>query len=213
MIAAGVCLAGVAILVAPSVLTRVETASDRASSPAELGHRQVALVPGAGLTASGTPSAFLQSRLDGAIRLYRMGKVDGLLLSGDNSVAGYNEPAAMRTYALAHGIPAAAITVDDAGYNTYDSCYRARDVFGVKSAIVVTQSYHLPRAVYLCRSLGIDAAGLGMPDWGRYRLRVMAAVEARELLASVKAVWDADVSHPTPQVLGAPLPLHLDPAP
>ena len=141
-----------------------------------------------------------------------MGKVDGLLMSGDNHVASHDEPTAMRTYAIAHGVPAAAITLDYAGFDTYDSCYRARHIFGVRSAVVVTQSYHAPRAVYLCRSVGVDTDALTVPDWGRVPAAKMVHYQAREVLADVKAVWDADVTTPSPRYLGAHEQLHLQPA-
>ena len=118
----------------------------------------------------------------------------------------------MRTYAIAHGVPAAAITLDYAGFDTYDSCYRARHIFEVQSAVVVTQSYHAPRAVYLCRSVGVDADGLTVPDWGRVPAAKMVHYQAREVLADVKAVWDADVTTPSPRYLGEREQLHLQPA-
>ena len=153
-------MAAVALLFVPLLVIRVDTDGRLTSDPADVSHHQVALVLGAGLTAKGTPTWFLADRLDAAIRLYRMGKVDGLLMSGDNHTASHDEPTAMRTYAIAHGVPAAAITLDYAGFDTYDSCYRARHIFGVQSAVVVTQS--LPRA----------ARGLPVPVGGRGRRRV-----------------------------------------
>ncbi len=174
-------------------------------------HREVAIVLGAGLRSDGKPTLFLRDRLKGAIELYRLGKVDGLLMTGDNHVHSYDEPSAMRDYALDHGVPVGAITLDFAGFDTYDSCVRAHSIFGVTGAIVVTQSYHLPRAVYLCRSAGIDAVGLGMSDWGRYPDGQMATYQGREVLATVKAMWDADVRRPDPRFLGHPVPLNLQP--
>ena len=125
LIAAGLLVAGVVLLFVPLLVIRVDTGGRLASDPADVSHHQVALVLGAGLTAKGTPTWFLADRLDAAIRLYHMGKVDGLLMSGDNHTASHDEPTAMRTYAIAHGVPAAAITLDYAGFDTYDSCYRA----------------------------------------------------------------------------------------
>jgi vancomycin permeability regulator SanA len=203
LIAAGLLLAGVALLFVPLLVIRVDSGGRLSSDPADVSHHQVALVLGAGLTRSGTPTPFLADRLDAAIRLYRMGKVDGLLMSGDNHIASHDEPTAMRTYAIAQGVPVAAITLDYAGFDTYDSCYRARHIFGVQSALVVTQSYHAPRAVYLCRSVGVDADVLTVPDWGRLPAAKMLHYQAREVLADVKAVWDADVTTPSPRYLGA----------
>ena len=211
LIGAVVCAAMAALLVAPLVAIRADTAGHLADDPSQLGHHQVAIVPGAGLTADGKASWFLGDRLDAAIALYRRGKVDGLLLTGDNHVRSHDEPAAMRAYALARGVPAAAITLDYAGFDTYDSCYRAHAIFGVESAVVVTQRYHLPRAVYLCRSVGIAADGLGVSDWGRVPRGKMAYYQAREVLADVKALWDIDVGHPKPRFLGSPEHLNLQP--
>jgi vancomycin permeability regulator SanA len=207
----GLLVAGVVLLFVPLLVIRVDTGGRPSSDPADVSHHQVALVLGAGLTRSGTPTPFLADRLDAAIRLYRMGKVDGLLMSGDNHTASHDEPTAMRTYAIAHGAPAAAITLDYAGFDTYDSCYRARHIFGVQSAVVVTQSYHAPRAVYLCRSVGVDADALTVPDWGRLPAAKMLPYQAREVLADVNAVWDADVTTPSPRYPGAHEQLHLQP--
>jgi len=146
-------VAGVALLLVPLLVIRIDIGGRLTSDPADVCHHQVALVLGAGLTAAGTPTHFLADRLDAAIRLYRMGKVDGLLMSGDNHTASHDEPTAMRSYAIGHGVTAAAITLDYAEFDTYDSCFRARLIFGVQSAVVVTHGYHAPRAVYLCRSL------------------------------------------------------------
>jgi vancomycin permeability regulator SanA len=202
---------GIGLLLVPLLVVHLRTSSRLQSDPARLAHRQVALVPGAGLTASGEVTWFLRDRLDAAIRLYRLGRVDGLLLSGDNHVAEYDEPSAMRAYALKQGVPDAAITLDYAGFDTYDTCFRAHAIFGVTGAIVVTQGYHLPRAVYLCRSVGIDAEGLRVPDWGHVPTDKMVHYQAREVLADVKALWDVDVTRRDPRYLGARQPLNLLP--
>ena len=213
LIAAATTVALAALLLTPLVIIRIDVSGRLSSEAADVSHHQVALVLGAGLTRDGKATWFLTDRIDAAIQLYRLGKVDGLLMSGDNSVASHDEPAAMRAYALAEGVPAAAITVDDAGFDTYDSCYRASRIFGVRSAVVVTQNYHLPRAVYLCRSVGIEADGLGVRDWGRVPVGKMVHYQAREVLADVKAVWDANVTNPSPRFLGRHEQLHLLPVP
>jgi vancomycin permeability regulator SanA len=201
------------LLLTPLVIIHLDTMGGLSDSAAAVHrHHQVALVLGAGLTRGGTVTWFLRDRLDAAIALYREGKVDGLLLSGDNHVSTHDEPGAMRAYALSQGVPAGAITLDYAGFDTYDSCYRARHIFGVRSAEVVTQRYHLPRAVYLCRAVGIDADGLGVRDWGRVPTATMIHYQAREVLADVKAVWDADVSTPQSTYGGRHEHLNLQPA-
>ena len=119
----------------------------------------VALVLGAQVYPSGTPSPFLAGRLDLAKRLYDAGLVDVLLVSGDNGAREYNEPDAMRRYLVDAGVPADKVVADYAGFDTYDSCARAQRIFGVDRLTVVTQDYHLPRAVATCRALGLDAVG------------------------------------------------------
>ena len=151
--------------------------------------RPVAMVFGAGLNPDQTPSAMLADRLDGAFALYRAHKVRLLLFTGDNGTIWHNELASMLQYALRRGIPHRAIALDYAGFTTRDSCYRAVNLFHVRSAVLVTQAYHLPRALYLCRSMEIDAVGLARPDWGHYGV-VLLLKEAliRESLARTKAV-------------------------
>ena len=122
--------------------------------------KHVALVLGAGLNVRGEPSAILYDRVATAADLYKAGKVKKLLMSGDNGDVDYNEVEAMRHAAVELGVPDADIVLDYAGFNTWDSCYRARDVFGQKDVLIVTQKFHLPRALYVCRHLGVSAIGV-----------------------------------------------------
>ena len=148
----------------------------------------VALVLGAQVYPSGRPSPFLAGRLDLAKRLYDAGLVRVVLVSGDNMAREYNEPDAMRTYLITRGVPADKVVADYAGFDTYDSCARAQRIFGVERLVVVTQGYHLPRAVATCRALGLDADGVGDTSvsgseaWRRGALR--------DQLATVKTVFD-----------------------
>jgi vancomycin permeability regulator SanA len=160
----------------------------------------VALVLGAEVYADGQPSPFLIARLDIARRLYATGKVKAVLLSGDHSRWEYNEPGAMATWLRSHGVPEQRIVVDYAGFDTYDSCARARRVFGVRHVIVVTQTYHLDRAVTLCRQLGVTADGVGDDSVRIYRGPWYHS-SARERGAVVKAAADV-VSHRDPVFLG-----------
>ncbi|MBB2915217.1 vancomycin permeability regulator SanA [Streptosporangium becharense] len=155
----------------------------------------VALVLGAGAP-GGTPSPMLASRLDLSARLYRAGKVRAILLSGDNSRKDYDEPTVMRDYLVARGIPAKALVLDYAGFDTWDSCVRARTVFGATRATVVTQVFHLPRAVTLCRTAGIDAFGVG--DDSAKRWATTYALAAREFFASAKGLLDSVVLSSAP---------------
>jgi vancomycin permeability regulator SanA len=142
----------------------------------------VALVLGAQVDSDGSPSPYLAARLELAKRLYDTGKVKVLLVSGDFSQPDYDEPDTMHSWLVIHGVPAKRVVTDYAGFDTYDSCARAIRIFGVHQAIIVTQTYHLPRAVALCRHLGIDATGVGDDsvkvdrlDWWRSGLREYGA--------------------------------------
>jgi vancomycin permeability regulator SanA len=159
--------------------------------------RPVALVLGAGIRRDGRPSLLLARRLDIAADLYHRGTVDAVLVSGAD-----DEPAAMRTHLLAAGVPDAKIVGDPAGFRTWDSCVRAHEVFGVRSAIVVTQEFHLPRAVALCVAAGIDATGVGDAS---LQTRGLATVYGwlREIPAAVKAFADT-LFRPAPQRLAPP---------
>jgi SanA protein len=168
--------------------------------------RQVAIVFGAGYWPSGRLSDILRDRLDAAIELYRAGRVDVLLFSGDNRVVEYNEPAVMREYALSQGIPDEAIVLDYAGRRTYDTCYRARDIFQVTDVILVTQRYHLPRALATCEGLNLDAVGYVADRMPYVHIRWYWV---REIPALWQAWWDLYVRHPLP-VLGYPLPILLN---
>lgn len=165
----------------------------------------VAIVFGAGLTRGGYPTAILRDRVETAAQLYFAGKVDKLLMSGDNRFDNYNEPGAMREYALSLGVPDEAIVLDYAGRRTYDTCYRARAVFGVDSALLVTQKFHLPRALFLCNALGLKASGVEANNRD-YRPFSLFIWNLREQFATVGAFVDVYVSRPVP-VLGEPEPI------
>ena len=167
--------------------------------------RPVAIVFGAGYWPSGALSAILQDRLDAAIDLYRAGRVQKLLFSGDNRFVDYNEPAKMLEYALAQGIPREDIVLDYAGRRTYDTCYRARDIFQVRDVVLVTQRFHLPRALNTCRALGMNAEGL-IADQQAYPRRNLIWYWIREVPATWRSWLDVYVLHTVP-VLGEPLPI------
>ena len=172
---------------------------DRVHEVADAPAADVTLVLGAGLTPDDTPSPYLAARLDVAAALLQAGKTKVLLLSGDNRYHDYDEPTAMQTYLVERGVPPERIVLDFAGRDTYDSCSRAKRIFGVDRMLVVSQGYHLPRAVATCQDLGIappvpleeDAVVAG----SRHR-------EVRERTAALKMVWDL-VSRRDP-VLGPP---------
>ncbi len=188
---------------------RWATAAYRFDDVVSIPSQQVAIVFGAGIR-NNQPSSALRERLDGAIRLYQAGKVQHLLMSGDNSQVNYDEVSVMREYALAHGVPARAITRDYAGFSTYETCYRAKAIFDLEQAILVTQEYHLPRAIYTCRALGINAIGLSIPDWSHqpeqattyYPPMTQVRYTTREWLARCKALFEVHISQPQPTFLG-----------
>lgn len=180
-----------AVAVAGSVAWVRTTAAGHTYGDADLSSvptAPVALVLGAQVYPGGRPSPFLAGRLDLAKKLYDTGRVRVILVSGDNMAREYNEPDAMRSYLLAAGVPADKVVADYAGFDTYDSCARAQRIFGVDRLLVVTQGYHLPRAVATCRALGLDAEGVGDTSvsgseaWRRGALR--------DQVATVKTVWD-----------------------
>ncbi len=154
------------------------------------------IVFGAGLAPGGEPSPVLAERLETALALWRSGRVERLLLTG-NADPYHDEIRSMRRYLAKGGVPERAISGDLEGVSTFDSCWRARGVFGVQRAILVTQAFHLPRAVYLARAAGIDAVGVRA---GGNRWRAMYVW--RELLARPLAVVDAWV-HPRPPLPAA----------
>jgi SanA protein len=171
---------------------------------------RIAIVFGAGLMRDGTPTAVLRDRVATAADLFFSGKVDKLLFSGDNRFVYYNEPGSMKTYAMELGVPADAIVLDYAGRRTYDTCYRAKEIFGVKQALAVTQSFHLPRALFLCNAMGIETYGVSA-DRQRYRISSQGIWQLRELPATFVAILEAWVTKPVP-VLGNPEPIFPDEA-
>jgi len=166
---------------------------------------RVAIVFGAGLWRDGGPSPVLYDRIATAVELYRAGRVRKLLLTGDNRFHNYNEPDVMRQTAIEMGVPAEDLVPDYAGRRTFDSCYRAREIFGVRRAILVTQEFHLDRALYLCNSLGIDSIGL-VADRRAYTRGAHFWWRVRELPATFGAWSNLNLLRPTP-ILGEKIPI------
>lgn len=165
----------------------------------------VAIVFGAAVYPGGRPSPVLADRIATAVDLYKAGKVRKLLLSGDNRFENYNEPGAMLTYAHQLGVPREAMQPDYGGRRTYDTCYRTRYIFQVKKAILVTQKFHLPRALFICRSLGIDAVGL-TADRRVYSPGGVLWWNVRESLALLRALFDV-IRRQEAAVMGPPIPI------
>jgi SanA protein len=175
--------------------------------PAAAPHAQVALVLGAQVKPDGTPSAMLDDRVRAAAALYRDGRVAKVLVSGDHGRVGYDEVGTMRSELLRLGVPARDIFEDHAGFDTWDSMVRARKVFAVRSAVVVTQRFHLARALWLARRAGLRASGLAADARGYGA--IMRSLQAREVVARVKAVGDV-VTGAAPRFLGPAHPIAGD---
>jgi SanA protein len=169
----------------------------------EVPPERVAVVFGARVYPSGRLSAMLADRVETAVQLYQAGKVEKLLLSGDNRFVDYNEPGAMRDYALSRGVLAEDIQLDYAGRRTYDTCYRAGAIFQLESAVLVTQSFHLPRALFICRNLGLDVVGVSA-DLRSYHPRSVGWSTLREIPAVLVALFDVIRQRPA-EVLGEPI--------
>jgi SanA protein len=202
--------AGVALVVAVAgvnLYVVARSSGESSDDPTALPHAQAAIVLGAYVLPNGAMSGMLRDRVTAAERLYRDGRVDRILVSGDHHRWSYDEPGTMRDALLHDGIPAPAIFTDHAGFDTWASMVRARKVFDVRSAIVVTQNFHMGRALYLAQHAGLDAHGL-TADQGHDYGRLGKVADAREVLARVKAVKDAVLD--THVLLGPPHPIQGD---
>jgi SanA protein len=191
-----------AVLIVPRIITTVYSWS-RIYKVGTAPVGNVAIVFGAGLTRSGRPTPILRDRVQTAAQLYSAGKVKQLLMSGSGGTT-RSEPRAMRDYAVSLGVPSEAILLDDGGLRTYDTCLRAREVFGLTAATLVTQGWHLPRALFLCNALGVRSTGVEA-DGRRYWPLMLFIWNAREQVATVGAMVDVYLSRPLP-LLGLPQP-------
>jgi vancomycin permeability regulator SanA len=188
------------VVFAPIVWVQVAGQAQLRADAIDVPHRSVALVFGAGLRPDGTPSTYLTRRLDMARALFDAGTVDVILVSGDNSSLNYDEPTAMVTWLTEAGVPADRIVADYAGFDTHDTCVRAKKVFGVEDAVLVTQDYHVRRALFSCSTAGIDAVGVGVSSENVSSAKKLS-YQARELAASWKAGLDG-LTRRSPTYLG-----------
>jgi SanA protein len=181
-------------IVLPRLITTLHS-FDRIYQKEDAPRKRVAIVFGAGLRRDGTPTPILRDRVDTAASLYFSGRVEKLLMSGDNQFLNYNEPESMRQYALSLGVPDEAIVLDYAGRRTYDTCYRAKAIFKVQDALLVTQKFHLPRAIFLCNALGLQAQGVEA-NTRRFWRGSTLIWNTREVLATVGAFLDLYIINP-----------------
>ena len=191
------------VLITLPRLIMVSMASNKIYLAEDVPPARAAIVFGAGLTASGAPTAVLKDRVTTAVNLYRAGKVEKILMSGDNRFINYNEPGAMKAFALELGMPEEDIVLDYAGRRTYDTCYRAGEIFQLDQAILVTQKFHLTRALYTCNALGLNSTGVEA-DLRPYRDEGFWSI--REIPASLVAFIQVHLTHPEP-VLGDKEPI------
>ncbi|MEU9173795.1 ElyC/SanA/YdcF family protein [Streptomyces sp. NPDC048420] len=189
-------MAGCVLALLPSTWMYVVTA-DRLRTTADAPRTAVAVVFGAGLW-DGEPSPYLAHRLDAAAKLYRDGRIEVVLVTGDNSRKDYDEPDAMRAYLKRHGVPDTRIVSDYAGFDTWDSCVRAKKIFGVDKAVLISQGFHIRRAVALCEAAGVTSYGVGV-DAKHDATWYYGGT--RELFAAGKAALDV-VFRPDPRFLG-----------
>lgn len=202
---AGLVLSGVGALGASAWVDR--SGRSGVVPPESVEHAQTAIVLGAGVFDRGQLCLELQDRVDCAIDLFKAGKVDSLLMSGDHGERDYDEVNAMREYAVRHGVPNERIFMDHAGFNTYDSMRRAREVFQVENAVVVTNGFHVARSVFLARQAGIRAQGVNAD---KHRYFGADSYEQREFLARCKAFLYCYLLKPEPTLGGPPIPITGD---
>ncbi len=169
------------------------------SEPALAPEAEAILILGARVYSETRVSPMLHDRLEQGLELYRAGKAPKIIVSGDNGQEEYDEVNAMKRFLVDRGVPEADIFMDHAGFSTYESMYRARDIFGVEKALVVTQGYHLKRAVYVGRALGVEA--YGVPSDPRSYVGAERR-EAREILARTKDFLLVHTTRPEPTYLG-----------
>lgn len=177
----------IVILVVPLLVAAIKEYPRYTRVLADVSPAPTALIFGAAVYPSGNPSPFLRDRLEGGIALYRAGTIQRLLMTGDHRESHYDEPGAMAAYVKAHGVPEEAIIMDGGGVDTDSSCKRAYTIYGVRQAVLVTQGYHQPRALALCRSEGINATGYSVTRWQMY-----AGTTAKYIMREVLSMFKAD---------------------
>ncbi|MBR3954000.1 MAG: YdcF family protein [Clostridia bacterium] len=201
--------AGIAVLTA-AINIRICTFADKRILTEEeaknLSDVDCILVLGCGVREDGTPSHMLEDRLKRGVSLYENGVAPKLLMSGDHGQDDYDEVNAMKAYALDAGIPTADIFMDHAGFSTYESMYRAKEIFQAEKIVIVTQQYHLYRAVYIAEQLGLEAYGVNC-DYRTYSGQFMRDV--REVLARVKD-FGMCIIKPEPTYMGEVIPVQGD---
>lgn len=199
-------LVSVVLVIAVNIIVVVSSTAFISADLGKIPDADVGLILGAKVFDDGRLSHMMQDRADSAVELYEAGKVKKLIMSGDHGTTAYDEVNTVKDYLLEKGVKPEDLFLDHAGFDTYDSLYRARDIFEAKSLIVVTQKFHQPRAVFIGRSLGIDVHGY-IADKREYQGILWN--EFREIISRTKA--DIDVmTGAKPKFLGEKIPLDGD---
>lgn len=193
----------VLVVVGSNAYILLSAEGESTDSVAEAPHAQVAIVPGALVMPNGRMSVMLADRVRRASALWHAGKVEKILVSGDHRTWAYDEPGTMRKALVADGVPARDVFEDHAGFDTWATMVRARGIFDVRDAVVVTQGFHMARALFLADEAGIEATGL-TSDLHPYGYQLKKS-EVREVLSRVKAV--ADVALDAPAMAGPSIPI------
>jgi len=203
------CLLGIAMLCAfYAIQYYIDKSSEKYMINAESAPNcEAVMVLGAKVCSDGSPSLILEDRLKFAYELYSKGKALKILVSGDHGTTQYDEVNAMKQYLLDKGVPRKDIFMDHAGFDTYDSMYRAKKIFGIKTMLISTQQFHIKRAVYIARKIGIEAYGYPSQDIDYDTMKVLYF---RESLAKVKAFIDTDILQRKPKYEGEAIPIMGD---
>ena len=199
----GLAVVLVLVVVAANAYILLSTSGEYTADVADVPAAPVAIVPGALVQPNGKMSVMLGDRVKDAYRLWKAGKVEKILVSGDHHTWAYDEPDTMRKALVARGVPPQDVFEDHAGFDTWATMVRARSIFGVDHAVVVTQGFHMPRALFLADEAGIQATGLAS-DLHRYGYQEEKS-SVREVLSRVKAI--ADVTLDTPAMAGPRIPI------
>lgn len=200
--AAGLCaMLGINAYVKNSVSDMIVTSEDAKDFDADC-----IVILGCKVKEDGQPSDMLRDRLQRGIELYRLGAAPKIIMSGDHGRKNYNEVGTMKQYAVEAGVPSSDVFMDHAGFSTYETVYRAKEIFGAKKVVIVTQKYHLYRALYIAKSLGLDAVGVDS-DLETYRGQLKRDV--REVLARCKD-FATSIIKPKPTYLGEAVPVSGD---
>lgn len=196
-------LAVLGLVLLSSAIVHLHARSHLVINQSDLSPAQAVIILGAGVREDGSLSPILKERVDTAVSIYQAGLAKKILMSGDNGTRHYNEVSPVHAYLTELGIPPEDLFLDYAGFDTYDTMYRARAVFEVESGIVVTQAFHLPRAAFIAEAMGMDVQGLAAGG------DVQVKYSLRESLARVKAVLEVRLKR-SPTYLGSKIPITGD---